>query len=355
MSETIGQNQGRLRIAIAGCHRMLKPVPGSHNFAAAFHAVPETEVKAVFDRGADTRAQFVDCWRDVWNGIRTYDDYTRMLEEIKPDLVCIATRQTLHAEQIELAVQAGVRGILCDKPLATSLAEMDRITSACQNVPLLFALDRRWMARYQFLLKLIADGAIGAITSIVGYGLPNLINHGCHWYDTLLALAGEPEPVWVSGLVDDVSKEPPDSYRRMDPPGRSQIGLANGVVIYVTPAGRQISFEVVGEKGRLFLLRDAKESFIWLEDASSLGSESSLRQLELPGETEQWPAGKAMVRNLVQAVKTGGRTSCDVEHARRATEIGFAIHASSAHGGVKVNLPLAERSSRIESFPWGNE
>ena len=352
MTETMEQNQGQLRVAIAGCHRMVTLTPGSHNFATAFNAVPDTQVVAVFDRGTDTRVQFVDCWRDVWGSIPTYDDYPRMLEEIKPDLVCIATRQTLHAEQIELAVRVGVRGILCDKPLATSLAETDRIASACQNVPLLFALDRRWMARYQFLRKLIADGAIGAITSIVGYGLPNLINHGCHWYDTLLALAGASKPAWVSGLVDDLSGTPPNSSQRMDPTGRGQIGLANGVVLYVTPAGGHISFEIVGEKGRLFLLKDARESFIWLD--SSDGS-SNLQPLEMPEETEQWPAGKAMVRDLVQAVQTGGRTSCDVEHAQHATEIGFAIHASSAHGGIKVVLPLVERSFRIESFPWGNE
>ena len=347
MTEMMEQSQGQLRVAIAGCHRMVTPTPGSHNFAAAFHAVPETQVVAVFDRGPDTRAQFVDCWSNVWDSISTYDDYLRMLEEMEPDLICIATRQTLHAEQIELAVQAGVRGILCDKPLATSLAETDRIASACHKVPLLFALDRRWMARYQSLRKLIADGAIGAITSIVGYGLPNLINHGCHWYDTLLALAGEANPAWVSGLVDNLS-----GNQRIDPTGRSQIGLANGVVLYVTPAGGHISFEVLGEKGRLFLLKDAKESFIWLDSAD--GS-SNLRPLELPEETEPWPAGKAMVEDLVQAVRTGGRTSCDVSNARRATEIGFAIHASSARGGIKVDLPLAERSFRIESFPWGNE
>ena len=350
------QSQNRLRVAVAGCHRMTHRIPGSHNFATAFHAVPETDVVAVFDLGTDTRAEFVDCWREVWGEIPTYDDYQQMLNENQPDLLCIATRQTMHADQIELAVQAGVRGILCDKPLATSLAEMDRIVTACQEVPLLLALDRRWMPRYCSLRELVADGVIGEVTSATAYALSNLINHGCHSYDAILGLAGDVEPVWVSGLVDDVSEEPLDSRRRMDPVGHAQIGLANGAVFYVTPNGRHensgLTFEVGGENGRLFLLDDANESYIWLaEDSSGAG----LRPLDLPEETEPWPAGEAMVSDLVQAVQTGGRTACDIEHARRATEIGFAIHASSAEGGVRVDLPVAERSFRIESYPWGNE
>ena len=62
-----------------------------------------------------------------------FDDYAALLAAVRPDVVCIATRQTLHAEQLERAVATGVRGILCDKPLATSLGEVDRIVAACDR------------------------------------------------------------------------------------------------------------------------------------------------------------------------------------------------------------------------------
>ena len=80
-----------------------------------------------------------------------------------------------------------------------------------------------------------------------------------------------------------------------------------------------------------------------------------MRRLEMPEEEGNWPAGRAMVQDLVQALETGGRTACDVHGVRRATEIGFAVHLSSAGGGTKVELPAADRTLRIESFPWGNE
>ena len=342
----------RLRVALAGCHRMLSRKPSNHNWAAAFAAVPETETVAIFDYGAQTRADFIACWGEI----PAYDDYTRMLQEVQPDLVCLATRQTMHADQCELALAAGVRGILSDKPLVTSLSELDRILNACQrhNVPLAFGLDRRWMANYHHLRQAIADGIIGSVTGLVVYGLPNLINHGCHWYDAALLLLDDPEPSWVSGLVDDISADPAESRRHLDPPGRGQVGLDNGVVIYFTSAGgKRPSFEVLGEQGRLIILDDAKTAYIW---ASSDGSsQPSLRPLPLPDMVDDWPAGPAAVRDLVQTVQTGGQTACDVEQARRATELGFAFHLSHARDGARIPLPATDRTLLIPSFPWGNE
>ncbi len=175
-----------------------------------------------------------------------------MLRDVRPDIVCIATRQTQHAEQIKQAVASGMRGILCDKPLTTTLAEADGIVMACRGagVPLAYGLDRHWMRRYRWVRRLVADGVVG----VMAYGLPNLVNHGCHWYDVALSLAGDADVVWVSGLVDDTAGEPPDSPGRLDPSGRAQVGLASGATLYVTPDGRPgPAFEVLGDRGRLLL------------------------------------------------------------------------------------------------------
>ncbi len=319
----------------------------SHNFAAAFHAAPGVEIVAVFDYGAETRAEFVACWHDVWGDIPTFGDYESMLDEVKPDLLCVATRQTMHAEQIEAAVAAGVRGILCDKPLATSLSEMDRILATCANVPLAYGLDRRWSDPYLHL-RATMEELVGSINSAVAFGLSNTINHGSHLYDVLLALVGDPEPVWVSGLIDDSPSDNP--RRKMDPPSRAQVGFYNGVIAYITTdGGKGHQFEVVGDRGRLSIRSDAKEAYLWRAGAQEIET------LNLPTVEGMWPEGPAMVRDLAEAVRSGRRTACDIEQARRATEIGFAIHHSSNQDGAKVNLADVDRSLRIPSFPWGNE
>ena len=225
-----------MRVAIAGCHRMLSRTPGHHNWAAGFAAVPETEMVAVFDRGAETRSAFRACWGDL----PAFDDYRQMLAETGPDIVCIATRQTMHADQVEAAVATGVRGILCDKPLATTLSETERIVADCRKggVPLAFGLTRRWSRRWGALQALIAGGAVGRVQGIAVGGLPNLINLGCHLYDATLWLAGDPEVEWISGLVEDVSQDAPDSPRRRDPAGRAMAGLAGGASASFAPEGK---------------------------------------------------------------------------------------------------------------------
>ena len=335
-----------LRVAIAGCHRQLLREPGSHNFASAFCDNPETAVAGVFDYGAEERAGFVECWRDVWGDVPAFDDYERLLDEVRPDIVCIATRQTMHADQIERAVAAGARGILCDKPLVTSLAELDRVAAACESTPLAFALDRRWNPAYRTLRSALAAEPIGEITSISAYGIPNTINHGCHWYDAMLMLLGDPEPAWVSGFLDP--GDPHDERRRSDPPCRAQIGLADGVHAYVTCDGpKGPAFELAAEGGRISVHSDA--------EAAHIHTDASEEAIPLPPKAEGWPAGTGMVADLVRAVKEGGRTACDVPQARRATEIGFAIWSSSQRDGARVQLPADDRRLRVESYPWGNE
>jgi len=371
---TSGTGADRLRVAIAGCHRQVTRQPGSHNWATAFAAVEATAIVAVYDAGEATRRQFVDCWaQDAAAagpaGIAAYDDFGRMLEEVRPDILCVATRQTQHAAQVEAAVAAGVRGVLCDKPLATSLAEVERIVGACReaNVPLAFGLDRRWTGRYRWAREVVAGGAVGQVAGVIAYSLQNLINHGCHWYDVALALAGDPEVAWVSGLVDDVSAEPPDSNRRRDPSGRAQIGLANGATLYVTPDGKPgLAFEVLGDRGRLLLLNDGREAYLWQAAAPAgpvrLVAPEAAGLPAQPATPEGWEAGPNAVADLVAAVRSrdgagagGTQTACDVEAARRASEIGFAVHASSAAGGQRVAIAAVDRSLSIPSFLWGNE
>ena len=110
------------------------------------------------------------------------------------------------------------------------------------------------------------------------------------------------------------------------------------------------SFTVFGTSGSLVISNDAETAEIWEAD-----SPNGPKAIELPTREEGWPEGPSAVLDLVEAVRNGGTTACDLDEARRATELGFAIHTSHAADGARIDLPVADRSLRVESFPWGNE
>ena len=347
----------KFRVAFAGCHRQLTPEPGGHNWAAGFCRVPETHAVAVYDRKREVREQFRACWRETWGEIAPYDDYQRMLDEVQPDIVCIATHQSTHADEIVAAVRSGVRGIVCDKQLTTTLKEADRALGALREckVPFAFGTELRWSEQYRRLFRLLREGAVGEVTAVLACGVTELINHGCHWYDMALGLAGDAEPVWASGLVDDPSEWRDDQWQKGDPHGRGWVGLENGVNLAIVREGGRRSFTVLGMKGHLLILNEAAQAYLWKTEPATGQLTVEPHPIDLPVSTEPWQRGPAIVRDLIKAIRTGGRTLCDVEETRRVTEIGFALHASNDLGGARVSIPVENRTIRINGRPWGIE
>jgi predicted dehydrogenase len=330
------------RVAITGCHRMLEHKPAGHNWAAAFAAVLTTKIVAVHDFAAETRERFASVW-----DVPAYEDYGKMLAQERPDIVCVATRQTLHAEQIEAAAAAGARGIVCEKPLATSMAEADRISQACErgNVRFLLGLDRRWMPYYRHIRGLLDEGVIGEVRVVASYGVPNLIAHGCHWFDMLAYFAGDAALEWVAGRVDE------DRSDLRDPPGSGSFQLSNGVRAFIdSGAGSDVSFDLMGTSGRLTIIGDGADTRLWARDGK--GPLSPRNLLASPPAND---APAAAVQDLVDAIEQGRPTACDISRAVRSLETGLAFHASHKRHGARVSVPLADRVLRVASLPWGNE
>src|SRR5207244_4915582 len=72
---------------------------------------------------ADINAENLQAFQQRFSVPRGFDDHCKMLAEIKPDLVSIATYVPLHRSMIEDCVSAGVKAIVCEKPFLASPAE----------------------------------------------------------------------------------------------------------------------------------------------------------------------------------------------------------------------------------------
>ena len=70
----------------------------------------------------------------AWGWEETETDWRRVIERPDVDLVDVSTPNYLHAEIAIAAAQAG-KMVLCEKPLANTLAEAEAMVAAAAGVP----------------------------------------------------------------------------------------------------------------------------------------------------------------------------------------------------------------------------
>jgi dTDP-4-amino-4,6-dideoxygalactose transaminase/predicted dehydrogenase len=131
---------------------------------------------------------------------RAYLDFRRMLDEIRPDVVSICTWPQAHLEAVAAAVAAGVKGILCEKPLTLRLDDLDRMKVVCdqRGVKLAGGHQYRFHRNYMRAAEIIRSGGLGKIALVRGNVKSTLANNGPHLIDTVRFLLGDPAAVRVT-------------------------------------------------------------------------------------------------------------------------------------------------------------
>ena len=81
------------------------------------------------------------------------------------------------------AAAPSVKAIICEKPMALTLSECDRMIDACGQTETLLQMNhnRRWNAEWTLASQLVQNGAIGELKHIL-----------CYWD------GGKPAPWWRS-------------------------------------------------------------------------------------------------------------------------------------------------------------
>jgi len=146
-----------IKIAIVGTGGMA----GAH--ADAFKKIKGVKIVACCDIIPERAAQFAQ----KWNVPGVYTDYQKMLEVEKLDGVSNVTCDTMHAP-ISLAVIAKGVPILCEKPLATTLADARKMAAAAKKkgVVNMVNFSYRNSSGLQAAAKMIHEGKIGRIIHV---------------------------------------------------------------------------------------------------------------------------------------------------------------------------------------------
>jgi predicted dehydrogenase len=143
-----------------------------------------------------------------------YTDPGELLRRENPDVVDIISAPGAHEEHV-LLVAAGGFPVICQKPMALSLAAAERMVTACREkrVPFFVHENWRWQAPIRALKRVLDGGRIGTvfrgrINMISGYPVFRnqpffktldrflLTDQGSHQLDVARFLFGEAESVY---------------------------------------------------------------------------------------------------------------------------------------------------------------
>lgn len=321
-------------------------IPSSH--AGCYAAHPKAQLVA----GSDLDPERLQKFGDKWGIAALYPDYREMLGKEQLDIVSITTSWGHdHAAIAPVVAESGIKAIFCEKPIATSMAEADRIVAAVREHRVTFACAylRRWNPRYHAVRTALDSGIIGRITSITGIGVGNLMHAGTHYADIMAYLCGDPEPAWAWGRIEPI---PPDAKRptaKVDPVGSGYIEMQNGVRLFLEGvSGGAITFCISGTEGKLMLYNDARVAEVWRRPAGTSDRWLEPERLALPSQ-DRSPVLMAL-EDLIESMESGREPACNERHAARAMELCLALHASHRRGNCRVDFPLVDRDLGVDTW-----
>jgi predicted dehydrogenase len=328
-------------------------VPYSH--AAALAAIPGIEVVGGCDISPAMRDQFIERWGGHWPGAKVYTDYAEMLAAEKPDLVTIATPDFLHADPFVKSVEAGAKGIFCEKPLATSLDDATRMVEAARRHGTIVNIDftRRWVPQYVASRVQVDNGRLGRLSQIIieiGGERAMLWRNHPHAID-LMAYYADSDPDWVIGELEPGYEHYGTEYKgdggkttSTEPAANYYVAFKNGVRGYLTGMKDTMPGLVVtlrGPNGRLVV--DEQSASMTVIEQIGHGPQAAQSAPRMERIHPEWTVAgmQAGILDLIAGMETGRPTAGPAEAAWRSAAILDAVLRSQVDGNrpAKITPP----------------
>lgn len=225
-----------LGLGLIGCG----VIAGTYLKALARPGQQEWRLAAVCDTDAEK------CRTAAGPDTAAYTDVEELLRDPAVDAVAILLPNHLHAEAAIQALQAG-KAVLVEKPMATTLADCDRMIATASRVGglLMVGLTSRSCSSYRAARARLQAGEFGALNFIAEYcnyrlapgwyirpwlkraetlGGGMFLQMGIHNLDRAVWLAGS-EPAWAHAVIRDRSGVWADDT------GLATLGLSDGTLV----------------------------------------------------------------------------------------------------------------------------
>jgi predicted dehydrogenase len=299
-----------------------------------------------------------------------FADPEALLDETRPEAIVVATPHPSHEAVTTAAAARGVH-VLCEKPIAHTVAAADRMIAACRAAGVLLGLDfnQRTTPAYIRAHELIAGGELGDLYRVNfvasawyrtqsyydsggwrgtwdGEGGGVIMNQAPHHLDLYCWLAGPPRRVKATALTRSHEIDVENTVAALLEHGPRRVDT-----FYTTTAewpGRT-EFLFAGERGRLIVaerqLRHYRMERTLDEELRTAphGSKPAGEWADIA--VEPAPPGQsghiALLRQFAAAVRSGREEDlvADGEDGRNALELGNAM-LMAAFRDRSVDLPI---------------
>jgi 1,5-anhydro-D-fructose reductase (1,5-anhydro-D-mannitol-forming) len=275
-------------------------------------------------------------------------DYAPTWESLfawKPDVVIICTENSRHLEAVTLAAGAGAH-ILCEKPLATTVADAEQIIRIVDNagVMLMTAFPVRFVPGFRELSERVRAGVVGEVLGVLGTnngkipvgtrqwftdpelaGGGALIDHVVHCADLLDSLLGE-RVVSVRAVGNRILHR--DLDVQVETGGLVTLTYESGIIATIDCSWSQpltsgvwggVSLQVMGTLGSIGF-----EAF-----ASVISGDDATGEVWLPFGFDM---DRTMIDHFLHEVRKGRQPQPDARVGLRTTQIVEAARMSALTG-----------------------
>ena len=343
---------GRHRVALIGCGAM------GQIYADAYTTYPDTELVAIAEHDPERRGEMGQRF-DV---AALFPDAEALFKEVVADIaVCVLPVQ-YNKEAILAAVDAGVKAITTEKPIAATLADADDMVNACRDKGILFGGGnlQRAMPEVQEAAGWIKEGRFGELIGASLHSWGNQVSGGgCQHISVLRLFTGaEIAEVIGWGAPLEALESGSDTGLTLS----TSFRLSNG--IHCAGFGQPTPWRGVDVWSEEALVR-----WDWAAPEIYQGFDEQGRRLKVdvqyaPYEWSQFGYLTGSIRSFLTAFenagertggeRTGGEMWISGDDLRLALEVAIASRESAARGSVPMRLPLADRSLAIypSAYRW---
>lgn len=300
--------------------------------------------------------------------VKVYENYKKMLEDEKPDLVAIATESGKHASISLDCISAGCH-VIIEKPIALSLADADAIIKAGKKQGVLVCANHqnRFNKSIQEIRKAIDKNRFGKLlygTAHIRWARNHeyydraswrgtweqdggaLMNQCIHDIDLLRWMMGD-EIDTVYGMTDRLIHP----YIEAEDLGLAVVKFKNGCygtiegTTDIYPRNLEETLYIFGEKGTV---KAGGESVNIIEEwkfSDYFGDEEKVKKecSENPPNVYGYGHSK-LYRNVINSIEGRESLLVDGEAGKRALELVLAIYKSASEG-KPIKFPLENCST----------